>query len=147
MNIPFRTLKSYHIPEFKEINFPPQPEEINLIFCLPEEELTDKHKNMIIKMANDIQLYIDTHSLIITVPKNTEFNWQQILKSPFPLKIVFFGPELHSLSGSMLQEWHHLQQHMFLNTYTLTELASDKSKALAYWKIFKPVFNQPKEDE
>lgn len=141
MHIPFRSLNKYNIPEFQQINFPEESSDISLIFSVSADQLTDRHKNMIIKMANDVQLYIGSHSLILPLPKNSEFDWTMTLKHQSPLKLVFFGSGLHSLTNSIFHEWHHLQQHMFLNTYPLIDLATEKSKAVIFWKAFKPLFN------
>jgi len=139
---PFNQLRIYSLRAAQPLNKFSNSEELELIFCTPAEHFTDKHRAMLIKMANDIQLYVDSRSMIQLLYPTLDFSWQDLQIFSHSLKVVFFGPGLHSLSDSIPNVWHVLDNHQFLNTDTLEELADDKIKAMNFWKAFKPVFKE-----
>lgn len=139
-DIPFESITLYKNTPLYTIKKDNLSEEIQLIFILAAVEYSDKHKTMIIKMANDLNLYIDHYSLIICLPQDQEFDWQPVTNVDRPVNLIFFGPGLHILQDSPINQWHTLGKINFINTFPLQELATDKTKAMQYWKCVKQKF-------
>jgi|GEM_PF-3598256 hypothetical protein len=140
LNLPFEPIPLYRTVRYFTINNELLTDEISLLFVLSESDLSEKSKTMIIKMANDLSLYLDHYSLMVIIPDQCELDINSLLNSGKAIRIIYFGKNLHALGGSSPDQWHRLSNISFINTSNLKTLANDKNKAIQYWKCVKQVF-------